>query len=154
MKNFFMAVIVLSLTGCASMQPQVAELQRAKVCSVWKEGQLGIRYAVEVPGEMAKQKITCWLFNSLLCSYNEYTFAGPQSSEIQSSVLGTVGKLEGKVMSAKITGSTIDPFEIQKGKAAYSIQGPIGPKRAELVEFNDKCSKRQAALGVMALLGK
>ena len=148
----YSALALLLLNSCSSMQPNVEELQNAKTCEVWKQDTLGIRHAAEVKEEMSKQLISCWVWGMFLCSYNEYTFAAG-SSEIESSVLGKVGELKGNSLSLHLTGSTVKPFEIKNGRADYMIKNIVGPEHASSVEFNEKCTVRQAALGLVALIG-
>lgn len=145
-----------TLTACSSFQPKPEELKAASTCEVWKEGRFGERYVTEVQGEVAKQKMTCWIMNTFACTYTDYTFRG-SSNEILSSLPPAdkaIGKLDGDKLSIDMTGATVEPFQLKSGVAEYKLQGPVGPKQAMKVEFNDACSKRQAALGIMTLVGR
>ena len=155
MKKLTFVIPLLMLSACSSLNPKPEEMKSAKVCTVWKEDTIGIRHPVEVPEEKSSYKVTCWVMNSFLCTYDEYAFK-PGTNQISSKLFGDKisAQLDGNKMSVKAIGTTIDPFEIKNGRIEYDIKGPIGPKHRDLVEYNSACSNRQAAVGFLAVMGK
>lgn len=150
-------LFILSLSACTSFQPKPEELRQTNKCMVWKEGLLGQRFVAEVEGELAKQKQTCWILDMFACTYTDYTYKDPKSSEIQSSLPPadkTIAKLEGNKLSVDMTGIKVEPFELKKGKADYKLKGPFGPEQVMSVEYNESCSTRQAALGLLTIIAR
>lgn len=156
MKKIFLLIIALSFVACASLSPSNEELQGLNRCVVWKNGPIGTKPMVTVEGELAKQKITCLIMNMFVCSYTNYTFK-EGTNDIVSDLPPkdkVIGTLNGQKMTVNMTGITVDPFEIGKDRADYMLQGPIGPKQSMSVEFNQRCSTRQVALGLLAIIGR
>ena len=154
MKKIILTITLLFLSACSTFNPKVETLKESPVCTVWKEDILGGRHPVEVKEEQADMKVTCWVMNMFACTYDHYTFV--DKNTIQSSIMGSKvqAKLEGNKMTLDSMGVTVDPFVLKNGRAEYMIQGPVGPKHSSLVEYNDKCTVRQAALGFMAVMGQ
>ena len=157
MKAVVLTLALVLVSGCASLSPKTEDLQKAEVCKVWKDGPLGSKTVVEVKGELAQQQITCWIMNMWGCTYTDYTFAAPGSPEIRSSLPPKerpVGHLVGRKVTVSMGGITVDPFELGQGKANYMLAGPIGGKRPHTVEYNSKCTPRQAVLGLFTMIAK
>ncbi len=157
MKKIVLTLMSTCLAACSSLNPKTEELQQSPICKVWKEEALGGKKVIDVEGEVAKQKQTCWVLNSLLCSYTDYTFNG-FSTEIRSSLPPedkAIAHLEGnRITKISMAGITVDSIELNESRADYEIQGPFGPKQKMAVEYNSRCTKRQAALGLMAMLAQ
>lgn len=156
MKKGILILAMMTMAACSSFNPKPEELQAAPTCKVWKEGALGMTYVNDVEGEMAHQKMTCWLWNSVLCSYTDYTFKSGDSGDVVSSLPPAdkpIAHLDSGKMHIFMTGATSDPFTLNNGKAQFMVQGPIGPKQTKSFEYNKSCTQRQAALGIMALMG-
>jgi hypothetical protein len=86
-----------------------------------------------------------------MCKYEEYTFTSDQ--EIKSSITGSAATLVGKKMKIDtFGGDSQNDFELKKNLAEYTMKGPLGLLSKKRVEYNDQCTTKQAALGVMALI--
>lgn len=156
MKKIYLIFAALVFTSsCANLSPKTEELKQANKCMVWKDGLIG-KEVVEVEGEIAKQKQTCWILNMFACTYTDYTFKN-NSNEIRSSLPPadkTIAKLEGDKLSVSMTGATVAPFQLKAGRGDYELEGPVGPKQSKSFEFNESCTKRQAALGLLTMIAK
>ncbi len=144
------------MSACSSLTPKSEELREAPKCTVWKDGALGSKHITEVDGELAQQKMACWVMNTFMCSYTDYTFK-ENSSEIKSSLPPadkTIATLDGNRMTVNMRGLTVEPFVIGKQSAVYNFEGPIGGRQVSTVEFSKSCTTRQAALGLLVLIGK
>lgn len=146
--------LIFCLTACSTFSPKPEELKTADKCMVWQPDTLGIVQTREVEGELARQKMTCWVMNMFLCSYINYTFKNG-TGEILTDIGDKnkpIGKLESNVISISRTGVKVDPALIKDGRIDYELQGPIGPKQNKTVFYNEKCSVRQAALGAATFM--
>lgn len=156
MKHIIGILVALTMAACSSLVPKTEELEASTECTVWKEGPLGTKVVLTVEGEVAKQKITCWVMNTFLCNYTDY-FYKKGTSDILSSLPPAdkvIGKLDGKRLSVNMKGITVEPFEFYDGRADYKLQGPIGPVQNKTVFYNKSCTVRQAALGTLATIGQ
>ena len=112
---------------------------------------------VEVEGELAKQKQTCWIMNTWGCSYTDYQFKDGSTTEIVSSLPPKdkpIANLKGDMLAIDMTGAKVEPFELKADHADYELKGLVGPKQNMHVEYNQACSKRQAALGLMTMVNR
>lgn len=156
MKKLILILTSITFFGCATLNPSKDELRKAPQCTVWKDGPLGTKHIAVVEGELAKQKMTCWVMNSFLCSYTNYTFRSG-TNEILSDLPPkdkTIATVNGKKMTVDMKGITVQPFEIGENQITYSFKGPVGPVQTHNAEFNDKCSTRQVALGLLTIIAK
>jgi hypothetical protein len=156
MKKMIALLVGITMLACSSMSPKSEELKQSSQCTVWKEGPLGTKSITVVDGEVAQQKQTCWIMNMFGCTYTDYTYKGT-SNEILSSLPPAdkaIAHLDGNKLSVNMAGVTIEPFELKSGKADYTLQAPIGPKQSMTVEYNNACSNRQAALGILTVIAK
>jgi hypothetical protein len=154
MKKAFMLFLIMTVAACATVNPKPETLHQETQCKVWREDTFGIRHVATVEGELARQKMTCWILDTFLCSYTDYTYR-ENTSEILSSIGDhdkTIAKLEGQKLSVNMNGVSVDPFELKGQKASYMLQGPFGPKQNKTVEYNKNCTTRQAALGLLTIL--
>ncbi len=151
MKILFCVLMILALGACNTFPPKVEELKASKQCQAWTKDSLGFRQVATVEGELSRHKVSCLLWNMYICKYEEYSYSSDQ--EIKSSITGSAATLNGKKMKIDtFGGKSVDSFELKKNQAEYTMQLPLGLTAKKNVEYNDQCTTRQAALGVMALV--
>ena len=149
--NYF--IILLMLSACSTFLPKPEELKARPNCVVWKEGPLGARHIVEPEESLLAVPRSCFLLNMYMCKYTNYTYSGDKDVVIK--IEGKeVASLNDRRMTVPSDVSKIEPFNLGKNSAEYAMQGPFGPKQNMKIEYNDQCSLKQAALGVVALLAK
>lgn len=155
MKKIFILALVLT-AACSSLK-STEELQTSNKCQVWKDGPMGGKYAADIEGEKAKQKLNCWVMDVFVCSYIDYTFRSEASPEILSDIGDKdkmIGRFDGKKMSIDMTGLKAEPFELGKGSTEVAFKGPIGPVQKATIHHNQSCTPRQVALGIMTVLSR
>lgn len=148
MKKLICLLILVS--GCASL-PQPEELKARPQCVIWKNGPLGTRYIAEPEGDFVKTKRACWIMDTFACTYNEYTFNKTNEIIYNGDAIAT---LSGRQIKVNMQGVKAAPFELGKTQASYDFQGVMGPMQHMTIEYNEPCTAKQAALGVMALIAR